>query len=139
MEIAITSGEKLGISLSPSAAYKVASVSRGTPRIVNKYLYLIRDYAYAENKGIVDESVIDKALTLAGVQENGLTDIDISLLNVLGESDRAIGLSTLAHILGEDPQTIEEVYEPFLLMNQYINVTPKGRELTIKGRDIIGL
>lgn len=125
--------EKLAIELTPEQMERIAKVSRGTPRIANRYLTLVRDYAFSETGGIVDDTVVDEALRLAGVNKNGLTDMDIKLLNVLSEADKPVGLSTLSHILGEDTQTVEEVYEPYLIMKQFIVKTARGREITPLG------
>lgn len=132
--------EKLAIELTPEQMERIAKVSRGTPRIANRYLTLVRDYAFSETGGIVDDTVVDEALRLAGVNKNGLTDMDIKLLNVLSEADKPVGLSTLSHILGEDTQTVEEVYEPYLIMKQFIVKTARGREITPLGNMVrVGL
>ena len=127
------SATKLGFDLEMTEANEIASVSRGTPRIANRNLKLVRDYAYARNKGIVNKNVIKKTFELAGIKADGLNDTDIRLLSTLWKNDSAIGLSTLSHVLGEDTQTIEEVFEPYLLMNEYIEITARGRRITDKG------
>lgn len=137
VKIAQTSCKKLGIELSHKSMETVAESSRGTPRIVNKYLTAVRDYAYSENKGIVNEDIVNNALSLAGVCRHGLTDIDLRILSVLSDADRPIGLSTVSHILGEDPQTVEDVYEPYLIMKQYIVKTPRGRTITDAGNSVL--
>lgn len=133
VRIAAASCEKLDISLTESQLERIASISRGTPRIANRYLTLIRDYAYSENEGIVNDTVVDATLKLAGVNPDGLTDMDMKLLTVLSDADKPVGLSTLAHILGEDTQTVEEVYEPYLIMKQYLVKTARGRQITELG------
>lgn len=137
VKIAQISCKKLGIELSLKSMETVAESSRGTPRIVNKYLTAVRDYAYSENKGIVNEDIVTNALSLAGVCRHGLTDIDLRILSVLSDADRPIGLSTVSHILGEDPQTVEDVYEPYLIMKQYIVKTPRGRTITEAGNSVL--
>lgn len=137
VKIAQISCKKLGIELSLKSMETVAESSRGTPRIVNKYLTAVRDYAYSENKGIVNEDIVTNALSLAGVCRHGLTDIDLRILSVLSDADRPIGLSTVSHILGEDPQTVEDVYEPYLIMKQYIVKTPRGRTITDAGNSVL--
>lgn len=137
VKIAEISCRKLGIELSNKSMGIIAESSRGTPRIVNRYLTAVRDYAYSENKGIVDENIVGNALSLAGVCSHGLTDIDLRILSVLSDADRPIGLSTVSHILGEDPQTVEDVYEPYLIMKQYIIKTPRGRTITDAGNSIL--
>ena len=132
-EIAALSCKRLDISMTEKQRMRVAEISRGTPRIVNRYLTLIRDYAFSENDGNVNDTVVDEALKLAGVNPNGLTDMDMKLLEVLSDNGKPVGLSTLAHVLGEDAQTVEEVYEPYLIMKQYIVKTARGREITALG------
>ena len=137
MQIARLSSDKLKITLSDKSLRKVAESSRGTPRIVNKYLSAIRDFAYAENDGEVTDQIVGAALVLAGVRNQGLTDIDLKLLTVLSDADRPLGLSTVSHILGEDPQTVEDVYEPYLIMRQFIIKTPRGRIITDEGQHVL--
>lgn len=132
-EIAALSCKRLDISMTEKQRMRIAEISRGTPRIVNRYLTLVRDYAFSENNGNVDDTVVDEALKLAGVNPNGLTDMDMKLLEVLSDNGKPVGLSTLAHVLGEDAQTVEEVYEPYLIMKQYIVKTARGREITALG------
>lgn len=124
---------KLGIFMTVRQRMRVAMASRGTPRLANRFLVSIRDYAYSENGGIVDDAVVDGALSLAGVNPDGLTETDMKILDILSDAPRPVGLSTLSHVLGEDPQTVEEVYEPYLIMKQYIIKTPRGREITEAG------
>lgn len=115
----------------------IASVSRGVPRAVNKYCILIRDYAFAYSNGIMDCNTVDNALKLAGVYKNGLTNIDIELLKILYNSKKAVGIKTLTNILGEDENTIKEVYEPFLLSKGYIIIESKGRNITEMGKEYL--
>jgi Holliday junction DNA helicase RuvB len=137
IQIAKTNSINLGMDLSDASLTKIAESSRGTPRIVNKYLTAVRDYAYSENKGMVTDSVVSAALILAGVREQGLTDIDLRMLTVLSDADCPLGLSTISHILGEDPQTVEDVYEPYLIMRQFIIKTPRGRVITEDGKELL--
>lgn len=120
------------LNLEQSAALKIASCSRGTPRIAKKLLRRIRDYAHVHETGkILSEEVVNKALGFFGVVENGLTHVDISILKTLYNRPNmsAIGLDALAAIIGEDAETIEDVYEPFLIHQEYIERTPRGRTL----------
>lgn len=133
-KIAINTARKLEIELDSAAAYKLGTVSRGTPRIVNKYLKLSRDYAYSELSGFVNDKAVEGAMQLNGISRDGLTKQDKEILRVLYEYGKPVGLTTLSHILGEDAQTVEEVYEPYLMSCQYICVTARGRELTEKGK-----
>ena len=132
-KIASITSEKLDIHLTPEQCFKIASVSRGTPRLVNKYCILTRDYAFSESDGKICDNTIKNTLSLANVNEGGLSDLDVLLLQTLSEIGKPVGLSTLSHILNEDPQTIEDVYEPYLLLKKMIIKTPRGREITELG------
>lgn len=136
-KIVENSAKKLGFNLSVEESIKIASVSRGTPRIANRNLKLVRDYAYARNEGIITCDIIEKTFDLAGINVDGLNDTDLKLLTTLWDSTSPIGLSTLSHVIGEDAQTIEDVFEPFLLMNGYIEITSKGRRLSEKGQSML--
>ena len=131
--IAASAGKGFGFDLSEEEAAMIASASRGTPRLVNQNIRRVRDYAYAKNNGKCNVDVIKKALALSGIRANGLNDMDVRILRTLYDSDRPVGLSSLSHILGEDPQTIEEVYEPYLIMKKYVVKTPRGRVIGDEG------
>lgn len=124
----------LGVELSPEAASAIAGRSRGTPRIANNLLKWVRDYAEVNNqKGLsITEKVAKEALTMLAIDEKGLEEIDIKLLRILIEhyAGGPVGLNTLAIALGEEPHTLEEVYEPFLIMQGLIKRTPRGRVAT---------
>jgi len=131
----------LGIGLSDDGAYEIARRSRGTPRIVNKLLRRTRDFAEVAGKSEIDRSIADKALNSLDVDQSGLDEMDIRLLTAMIENYRGgpVGLSTLAVAIGEDKGTIEEVYEPYLIQEGFLQRTPKGRVVTQKAFDYLGL
>lgn len=125
------------ISADRAVCAKIASVSRGTPRLANKYCTLLRDYVIAEDQTTITGEVIGSMFKIAGIHDNGLSDNDLKVLKALYIAGKPIGLNSLSRILGEDVQTIEDMYEPFLIYNQYILRTATGRELTPKGTDYV--
>jgi len=131
----------LGIGLSDDGAYEIARRSRGTPRIVNKLLRRTRDFAEVAGKSEIDRNIADKALNSLDVDQSGLDEMDIRLLTAMIENYRGgpVGLSTLAVAIGEDKGTIEEVYEPYLIQEGFLQRTPKGRVVTQKAFDYLGL
>jgi Holliday junction DNA helicase RuvB len=122
----------LNVSLTKQAAYAIAVRSRGTPRIANNLLRWVRDYAQINNAKSVDEPMACAALDMLNIDHLGLDEMDKSILKLLVEHYQGgpVGLSTLAAALSEEPHTIEEVYEPFLIMQGLIKRTPRGREAT---------
>lgn len=136
-EIAKNTAKNLGIKMKAAECMQLAQMGRGTPRIVNKYCILVRDYAVAGDFDMVTKEMLEETLAIAGINADGLSDNDVKLLKALSLAERAVGLATLSHILGEDEQTIEDVYEPYLIYNQYIEKTPRGRELTPKGEEYL--
>lgn len=128
--------EKLGITVPDTSLMLLAHASRGTPRIMNNNILRIRDYCTVHNNGEVTDEAVKAALELSGIDENGLKDIDRNVLTALAETEKPVGLSTLSHILGEDEGTIEDMVEPYLLMEGYIIKTPKGRLITDKGKEL---
>ena len=130
--------KKMDYDLSYDNALMIAKASRETPRIAIRLLKQIRDFAYAENCGDIDKDVIEKTFHLHGIRKDGIDDADIEILNALAKG-KVMGLTTLAHIIGEDIGTIEKAKEPFLLRKQYIEKTPRGRTLTEKGYAYLGI
>ncbi|MGE5362709.1 MAG: Holliday junction branch migration DNA helicase RuvB [Bacteroidota bacterium] len=122
----------LNLNIHEDAAYELAKRSRGTPRIANRLLRRTRDFADFENKKEVDLQVVRKALRALDVDEYGLDEMDKDIILAIIEKFRGgpVGLSTLAVAVNEDPGTIEEVYEPFLIQQGFIQRTPRGREAT---------
>ena len=124
----------LNIPINEKAAYKIASRSRGTPRIANALLRRVRDFAQIKGSGKIDEQITDIALDALNVDENGLDEMDVRILKALVEKFNGgpVGLNTIATAIGENPGTIEEVYEPFLIQEGFLIRTPRGRKATEK-------
>ncbi|HYE80761.1 MAG TPA: Holliday junction branch migration DNA helicase RuvB [Clostridia bacterium] len=122
----------LKIEVDEAGAFEIARRSRGTPRVANRLLKRVRDFAQVKARGIIDRDTADKALKLLEIDDMGLDDIDKKmLLTVINKFDGGpVGLDTLAASIGEDSGTIEDVYEPYLLQIGFINRTPRGRIAT---------
>jgi Holliday junction DNA helicase RuvB len=122
----------LNLKLEDAAAVELAKRARGTPRIANRLLRRTRDFADVENKKIIDLEIVKKALTALDVDEYGLDEMDKEIILAIIEKFNGgpVGLNTLAVAVNEDPGTIEEVYEPFLIQQGFIQRTPRGREAT---------
>ena len=130
----------LGVEIADDAAELVARRSRGTPRIANRILRRVRDVAEVRHQGLVTTAVAEEALALLEVDAVGLERFDRELLRCVIErfSGGPVGLSTLAVALGEEPETIEDVYEPYLLQLGFLQRTPRGRTVTERGREHLG-
>jgi Holliday junction DNA helicase RuvB len=130
----------LGVSIDEDAAELVARRSRGTPRIANRILRRVRDVAEVRHEGSVTTAVAEEALTLLEVDDAGLERFDRELLRCIVEKfgGGPVGLSTLAVALGEESETIEDVYEPFLMQLGFLQRTPRGRMVTDLGREHLG-
>lgn len=122
----------LNIQISNDAAMEIARRSRATPRIANRLLKRTRDFAIVKGSGIIDVKIAKYALESLGVDEYGLDKMDKKILEtiILKHNGGPVGLSTIAASISEDPGTVEEVYEPFLLIEGFIKRTPKGRQAT---------
>jgi Holliday junction DNA helicase RuvB len=131
----------LGVAIEDEAAEEIARRARGTPRVANRILRRVRDVAEVRYAGQVTTTVTREALELLEVDEVGLERIDRELLGAIAYKfgGGPVGLSTLAVSLGEEPDTIEEVYEPFLLQLGFLQRTPRGRVITELGRAHVGL
>jgi Holliday junction DNA helicase RuvB len=140
-EIASRSAKLLDVALASDAATLIASRSRGTPRIANRLLRRVRDFASVHGHSDVTEDVARDALTLFGVDEFGLDKIDRRILTLLCDQFAAqpVGLTTLAHACGEEPLTIEDAYEPYLLRSGLMIRTPRGRVATERAYEHLGL
>ena len=123
---------KLEISMSDDAMNLVAKISKGTPRIINSTLEWLRDYKIAKNLGQLSIDDVTEAMKIRGVDTNGLTDVDRQYLRALSRSDIPLGVGTIAATTGIDKKTIEDVIEPWLLRNEIITKTPRGRILNRK-------
>lgn len=131
-EIVKKSAERLSLNIEDPAADKIARRSRGTPRIANNFLKRIRDYAEVNHEDAITEARADEALSKMEVDKHGLNETDRRIIETIVSTfdGGPVGLSTLAAALGEDEGTIEDVYEPYLLKNGFINKTPRGRVAT---------
>ncbi len=130
--IILHSARVLNVEIEPGGALEMARRSRGTPRLANRILKRVRDFAQVKYEGIITEEVARTALDLMDVDKLGLDHIDRNILQtIIGKFDGGpVGLDTLAAAIGEDAGTIEDVYEPFLIKNGFINRTPRGRVAT---------
>lgn len=131
-EIVMRSSMVLGVEIDESGAVEIARRSRGTPRLANRLLKRVRDFAQVKYNGVIDEKVADYALDILDVDKLGLDNNDRMILLTIIEKfgGGPVGLNTLSAALGEDAGTLEDVYEPYLLMNGLINRTPGGRVAT---------
>lgn len=130
--IVVRSSEILKIKISEDAAFEIARRSRGTPRIANALLRRVRDFAQIKGEGIIDMSIAQYGLKALNVDLNGLDEMDNRILQAIVGKFKGgpVGLNTIATAVGEEPGTIEEVYEPFLIMEGFLMRTPRGREAT---------
>lgn len=130
----------LGIPITDEGAHEIARRSRGTPRIANALLRRIRDFAQIKGTGVVDKEIAKFGLTALDVDEHGLDEMDNRILNAIIHKFKGgpVGLTTIATAVGEEPGTIEEVHEPFLIMEGYLQRTPRGRMATEKAYRHIG-
>jgi Holliday junction DNA helicase RuvB len=131
----------LGITIEADAAREIASRSRGTPRIANRLLRRVRDFAQVRASGAVTADVADEALRTFGVDRLGLDKVDRAVLQVICErfGGGPVGLSTLAIAVSEQTETIEDVYEPFLIREGFLARTPRGRVVTVAAYEHLGL
>jgi Holliday junction DNA helicase RuvB len=138
--IVLRSASILGVAIDDEAAEEIAGRARGTPRVANRILRRVRDVAEVRHAGDVTTGVAREALELLEVDEAGLERIDRELLGAIVHKfgGGPVGLSTLAVSLGEEPDTIEEVYEPYLLQLGFLQRTPRGRVITDLGRAHVG-
>ncbi len=134
------SASLLELEIAHDAAVEIAGRSRGTPRIANRLLRRVRDYAQVRADGQIDVEVAKDALSLFEIDGVGLDKVDMAILTALIQRFRGkpVGLSTLAVAVGEEPNTLEEVYEPFLLRKGFIVRTPRGRQATAPAYEHMG-
>ncbi|MDE7443008.1 MAG: Holliday junction branch migration DNA helicase RuvB [Muribaculaceae bacterium] len=130
--IILRSAGLLGVGCTGEAAHEIALRSRGTPRIANALLRRVRDFAQVKGSGTIDPEIARYALEALNIDRYGLDEIDNKILTTIIDKFHGgpVGLTTIATALGEDPGTIEEVYEPFLIKEGFIKRTPRGREVT---------
>jgi Holliday junction DNA helicase RuvB len=131
----------LGVAVDNAAAISIATRSRGTPRIANRLLRRVRDYAQVKADGTITAPVAADALTLLEVDEMGFDEMDRSILHTLMDkfSGAPVGLSTVAAVVGEEPDTIEDIYEPYLIQIGFLDRTPRGRIATERAYRHFGL
>ncbi|SKB64602.1 Holliday junction DNA helicase subunit RuvB [Lachnospiraceae bacterium] len=139
--IIINSAKVLNVKIDTKGAYEMGRRSRGTPRIANRLLKRVRDFAEVKFGGEITEEVANLALDLMEVDKYGLDNLDRTILNtMISKFDGGpVGLDTLAASIGEDSGTIEDVYEPYLLKNGFINRTPRGRVVTDRAYEHLGI
>lgn len=131
-KIILRSAELLNFSLKQEAAEEIAKRSRGTPRIANNLLRWVRDFAQTKNIAIVDRKTAADALEMLAIDHLGLDETDKKLLTVIIDYYQGgpVGINTLAVAIGEEQETVAEVYEPYLIMQGFLKRTPRGREAT---------
>ena len=132
-KIVTRSARILEIAIDPEGASEIAKRSRGTPRVVNRLLRRVRDYAQVRADGVITRPVADDALKRLNVDQYGLDDMDARILKTIIEKFEGgpVGLNTIAVAVGEDAGTLEEVYEPFLIQQGFLQRTPRGRAATM--------
>ena len=134
------SANLLNIPIDEDAAFKIASRSRGTPRIANALLRRVRDFAQIKGSGKIDDSITEISLKALNVDENGLDEMDIRILRAIIDkfAGGPVGLGTIATAIGENAGTLEEVYEPFLIQEGFLMRTQRGRKATEKAFKLFG-
>jgi Holliday junction DNA helicase RuvB len=139
--IVTRSARLLGIEIDPAGAREIARRSRGTPRIANNLLRRVRDYAQVRGDGRISIAIADKALAILEIDENGLDEMDKRILEaiIVKFGGGPVGVNSLAVAVGEEPDTLEEVYEPYLIMEGYLKRTAQGRVATELSYQKLGL
>ncbi|MFZ2445506.1 MAG: Holliday junction branch migration DNA helicase RuvB [Syntrophobacteraceae bacterium] len=140
-EIVLRSARILGITIEEDGAAEIAKRSRGTPRISNRLLRRVRDYAEVRADGVITRHVADRALRMLDVDEKGFDGMDRKILSTIIEKydGGPVGIETLAASVSEEKDTIEDVYEPFLIQEGFINKTPRGRLATRLAYEHLGI
>ncbi|HMP82801.1 MAG TPA: Holliday junction branch migration DNA helicase RuvB [Verrucomicrobiota bacterium] len=140
-KIVVRSAHLLNVEIDEKGAHEIARRSRGTPRIANNLLRRVRDYAQVKHDGRVSGDIADRALAMLEIDQNGLDEMDKRILEaiIVKFAGGPVGVNSLAVAVGEEPDTIEEVYEPYLIMEGYLNRTPQGRVATELSYKKLGL
>ena len=140
-KIVVRSARLLDIEIEEKGAREIARRSRGTPRISNNLLRRVRDFAQVKGEGRITAAIADKALAMLEIDENGLDEMDKRILEtvIVKFGGGPVGVSSLAVAVGEEPDTLEEVYEPYLIMEGYLKRTPQGRVATESSYKKLGL
>ncbi len=138
--IVLRSAQVLGVEIEPNGAAEIAKRSRGTPRLANRLLKRVRDFAQVLNDGQIDFGITQHALKALNVDEHGLDDMDNRILATIIDKFKGgpVGITTIATAVGEEAGTLEEVYEPFLIQEGFLQRTPRGREVTAKAYEHLG-
>ncbi|MBN1576193.1 MAG: Holliday junction branch migration DNA helicase RuvB [Chitinispirillaceae bacterium] len=133
-QIIMRSAGIMEIACDPEAALELGKRARGTPRIANRLLRRCRDVADVRGDGRITRPIIDRTLDMLGVDQTGLDEMDRNILHAIIDhyNGGPVGINTIAVVVGEEPDTIEEVYEPFLIQSGFLKRTPRGREVTLK-------
>lgn len=131
----------LNVNLDHVSALEIARRSRGTPRVANHLLRWVRDFAQMRNNNQIDCHIVDRALRMLSIDERGLDEMDVKMLQVMIEHYQGgpVGINAVAASIGEEPSTIEEVYEPYLILQGFLKRTPRGREVTPLGYQHLGI
>lgn len=139
-DIVLRSASILGIECKKDAALEIASRSRGTPRVTNALLRRVRDFAQVKGTGKIDKEIATYALEALNIDKFGLDEVDNKILVTIIDKFRGgpVGITTIATAIGDDPGTIEEVYEPFLIKEGFLKRTPRGREATEMAYEHLG-
>ena len=140
-QIVLRSGRLLNVDIETAGAREIARRSRGTPRIANNLLRRVRDFAQVRHQGKITSVIADEALAMLEIDENGLDEMDKRILEtvIVKFGGGPVGISSLAVAVGEEPDTLEEVYEPYLIMEGYLKRTPQGRVATELSYKKLGL
>ncbi len=140
-QIVVRSANLLTIAIDPQGAQEIARRSRGTPRIANNLLRRVRDYAQVRGDGKITVPVADQALAMLAIDQNGLDEMDKRILEtiIVKFGGGPVGINSLAVAVGEESDTLEEVYEPFLIMEGYLNRTSQGRVATELSYEKLGM
>ena len=138
--IVTRSASLLNVPIDDQGAAEIARRSRGTPRIANNLLRRVRDYAQVKADGAITNAVADQALAMLEIDSHGLDEMDKSILEtiIVKFSGGPVGVNSIAAAVGEEADTLEEVYEPFLIMEGYLQRTPQGRTATELGYQRLG-
>jgi Holliday junction DNA helicase RuvB len=136
-EIVIRSSGVFGIEIDQSGATEIAYRARGTPRIANRILRRVRDYAQVKADGVITKDVVEAALTMLKIDEKGLDELDRQILSVIIDDfdGGPVGVKNIAISVGEEVRTIEEVAEPYLIQIGFVKRTPQGREATAAAKE----
>ena len=131
-EIILRSAKILNVIIDDNGAFSIAKRSRGTPRIANNLIKWVRDYIQMSNKKIIDGELVNSALEMLSIDHEGLDEMDKKIINVIIEhyNGGPVGIKTIGVAIGEEDTTLQEVYEPYLIMKGFLKRTPRGREVT---------